>query len=686
MVGIGSKYMVGLAQVSTASVMGTPMGYLLRGNAYNKQEDDIFAPRFNTGAEGLNDLDLWKTWQMTDFSGGSFQDVWQDTTKFQLLKNAELNPIDNRLYPTPKKATCTLPASMRTARQHWAVYRNELYIITNGSGSVGTAFGAVAKYAPSTKTFTNVKADFATGPSSLVVLGDKLWVATTNGLVWSFDGTTWTSDSRYGFGQIKKFGNLLMCTGATTTTDEGKLWSRDTTAGSGAVVSYIGEVGDYNKPIVTMEEFNHRFYMGKSDGLFAYDGVLISCIIDLSKDQDARNFKAMVTYNGALYFILKNALYRLTGTTLEKVREFANYETVSTLTAADGRLYIGTYVTTAATGMGQAAADCRLYYYDGVGFFCYDGTTTGVNSAFEPCRIMYLNDGTYRHLIFEISGSSGIGDNTAYCFNQALQFGNGSNSVYNDLEIYTSEFDGGFPYIDKYNDSATLSYEGALTGDTLTASWRINDGTTWGAFSSTIGGVFRKLQFKLVLSRVNASSGLSLTSFSLRYYLSPDLKRKWNMTMLCVGQSDTPLELEDYSTETTTAKLLREQIYACRANDTPSILFDIDTTTATGTHTSGVTTINVASTAMFPNSGYAYNDTTGELFLYTGKTATSFTGVTRGRWGTTATAMAASDSICSAYRVLLKIVSDRVIAPATVDGVMNTYGNEAEVSVIIREA
>lgn len=55
-----------------------------------------------------------------------------------------------------------------------------------------------------------------------------------------------------------------------------------------------------------------------------------------------------------------------------------------------------------------------------------------------------------------------------------------------------------------------------------------------------------------------------------------------------------------------------------------------------GNHTSGVTTITVDDTTSFPSSGYATIDT--EIFSYTGKTGTTFTGVTRGVDGTSAAA------------------------------------------------
>lgn len=59
-------------------------------------------------------------------------------------------------------------------------------------------------------------------------------------------------------------------------------------------------------------------------------------------------------------------------------------------------------------------------------------------------------------------------------------------------------------------------------------------------------------------------------------------------------------------------------------------------TLSTAAHTNSVTTITVASTSAFPSKGYLVIKR--EIVSYTGKTSTTFTGVTRGVGGTTAAA------------------------------------------------
>lgn len=59
-------------------------------------------------------------------------------------------------------------------------------------------------------------------------------------------------------------------------------------------------------------------------------------------------------------------------------------------------------------------------------------------------------------------------------------------------------------------------------------------------------------------------------------------------------------------------------------------------TLATASHTNSVTTVTVASTSKFPSKGYIV--VKREIISYTGTTATTFTGCTRGVGGTTAAA------------------------------------------------
>jgi len=86
-------------------------------------------------------------------------------------------------------------------------------------------------------------------------------------------------------------------------------------------------------------------------------------------------------------------------------------------------------------------------------------------------------------------------------------------------------------------------------------------------------------------------------------------------------------------------------------NGTANVTIAADT--INGAHTAAVTTITVNSTAGFDSSGVIWIEEAGlgtaEAVAYTGTTATTFTGCTRGYWGSTATTHATNDRVRTAY-------------------------------------
>jgi hypothetical protein len=692
--GVGAKYHIALGLLSSTNQAQSFFGYLLRGRGYSKTDAKIFAPRFGTGEQGLNDLDIFKSWAQSDWSGGSFQEAFSDPASFSLLQNALLNKFNKLLYPTKSQTALTFPGGMRNNRRYGIMYKNEFYIISNGAGVTGPGFGAVAKL--SGTTFTNVKNDFATAVSSVAVLNNLLWVATSGGVYWMYDGTTWTAGgAAYFTAEILQPYNGKMYAGDTGV-NAGRLTSHDGTNMSGAT-TFVGTPGDINKPINCLLEFNHRLYIGKADGLYAYDGVQISCILDYSTDYDARNFKWLVQLNGIMYFTLKNCLYQFNGATVELVRDFSQYERINGLSVAYGRLWVMTSTIIAPLGMGASTAQQNFFYYDGTGWFCYDQSHV-TQDGLDAYQVFY--DGT--NLLFFVAGSSGIADNTGYLVPLANEFLAGTS---NTLSVFTSEFDANFPLIDKYLASVQVGYENLAVSDVITVKFRTFDGLTWSSYQTlgtinsasasgklstldvAVSSLFKRLQIQVTLARTNVS-GAALKSVNAEYLLEPTYKRQWVVSAICQGQSDQPLVLADNSTEeTNTAKQLREQIYKCRDSHYPILFQDIDLTTLNqgGTLASGATTLTAVDTSTFPTAGYVQIDS--EIIQYTGKTATTLTGLVRGKFGTSAATHVDASIINVVYRVVLSDVqNESVVSPAITDGVMDTYGNESEITFVLKEA
>lgn len=697
-VGVGSKYHVAL----------NGQGYLLRGRGYNKRDAKVFTPRFGTGEMGEGDLDLWKTQSRDDFSGGMFQEEYDDLTKYNVIMNGLRSTLDGRLYPTPTTATGATTGSWESTAGLWTeyngflyqfnrvfdtgIYRNWLYRIDSSNAS--TIYNSASTPALPTALMT------ANTPDAVIVFNNMLWVSFAGNQIFSFDGTTWTADTRYGFSLMKVFNGKIYATGASATKDRGKLWSRDGTVGTTGVVTYIGDVGDVNRPINSFEVFNHRLYIGKTDGLYAYDGVQISVVLDYSKNVDSSNFRNMAVLNGALYFTAKNILYKFDGATVTTVLDLTRI-TYTQMQAGNGYLWFlntsqsSSYFTDALPAY-TSTGSIVLYAFDGLAWYGYANETTQDGNAVS--QLMFYNG----HIFYSTDGQ---GSGTGHYGNMyRIPFGsNFTATTTRTLQIDDSYFDGGFPNIDKVLEEIEVDAINLIAGDTITVTYRYYNGQVWSNFA-TLGTItststsnrltlwkanqtciFRKVQVRVTLAR-GASSNASIKDFAFKWILCPDEKYEWNLTLLAQGSSDNQLVLADNSTtETKTAAQLREAVYQARFSDTPVGFEDIDITTNTNLINAAVTSFTVGDTSTFKSSGFIKID--DEVIYYTGKTSTSFTGCTRGALGTVAAGHAAAAPISAYYRVVVtSIANESVVAPNIVDGVMDSYGNESELNIILQEA
>lgn len=704
--GVGTKYHVAI----------NGQGYLLRGRGYNKRDAKIFAPRFGTGEMGESDLDLFKNQSRTDFSGGMFQDKYDDLTKSQVIMGGLRNPLNGHLYPSGMTETGAKQGTWEsTALPIWTEYKGKLYYFARVwdtgtyrnwlyyyDGSTGGVYNSTSSPALPAALMTATLSD-------MLVFNNTLWVTAGGNQIWSFDGTTWTADTRYGFSYGKVFNGKMYFTGALSSSDQGRLWSRDGGIGSAGAVSQIGDVGDVNRPINCFEVYNHRLYIGKTDGLYAYDGVQISCILDYSKQVDTSNFSSMTVLNGVLYFTTRQSLMKFDGSTVSVVTDISQLG-FTKVKAALGYLWAKTGIFTSnyfADNLPAhtSASSFSLYAFDGAAWFGY--TNEATQDSNQVSQLYFFNGSIYYATDGQGSGSGFYGGLFRIPLSSTLY---GTGTAYNILTVDDSQFDAGFPNVDKVLETLEVDVPGLIAGDMVDIYYRTQVDTSFGTWSSwqnagqinssslsnridlwkTTAGpqVFRAIQVRIKVTRGSGSSNLSLQGFSFKYYLSPDQKNEWNIVLLTQGQSDTPLILADNSTaETKTAAQLREVIYQARFSDTPIGFEDIDITTLTSSITNSSTTIPVADTSAFKSSGLIKID--DEIIYYTSKTATQFNVAAggRGALGTTNTSHSSAATVNMYYRaVVTSIANESVVAPGIVDGVMDSYGNESEINIVLQEA
>ena len=565
-------------------------------------------------------------------------------------------------------------------------------------GYNGTTAASIADDATITQSetykWTAVKTDFANGITDITLCNGCLWVATGNGNpFWKWNGTTWTSSTLWTPQKVCAFNAKILGTSA------GTLFSHDASTADG-VRATIGVVGDANIDCNSMIVFNHRLYIGKPDGLFAYDGVQITCVLSYANDVNANNFRYMAVHNGALYFICKNQLYRFNGSTVEEIKDLTNLQTITAMASGYGRLWFlttapsGYFVTGGKGGEVPANAYC-LYYYDGVGVTLYDDLNVGIHT---PYCIAF----TGSILSYFVSGASAVLDTRHFYIDLSKEFTAKSMNV---GTIFTSSFDAGFGNIDKAFESFEVNHENMIAGDTIGVYYKLYDGDTWDAAWSNLGqitsatsnrlwryttpalnGVFKKSKFKIVVTRVGTST-LGIRSYAMKYIISPDYKREWQISLLAVGSTNNPLELLDGTAETVTSYALRENIYACRENDSTIPFEDIDFTITNGAVTTTATSITVDTTHLFPSAGFIKID--DEIIKYTGKSATQFTGCTRASLSTSAATHTDNEIVNSYYRVILSdIINEEVYWPVDppVEATPSLVNPETIQTIVLKEA
>lgn len=683
-IGVGTKYHLAI----------NGQGFLLAPSGYSKQDANVFIPRFGTGSSDLGDLDLFKTLAQTDLSGGSFQDVYDDPTKFSLIKNMVYNSYDKALYTTPTATNITMSSytAWRTSiLPRNAVYNGDLYFAANGLGSVASGYGAIYKY-NGAGGITSVKTNFSLAVTDVIVFNGLLFVFTggSGGSVWAYNGTTWTEDNRYGFRQAAVLRDNMVTNG-TTGSNAGTISLRDGTAGTSATVTSIGAVGDANIAISSMVSFNSRVYIGKPDGLFVYDGVLVSNIMDTSKDLSSSNFKFMTSYNGTLYFVLNNSIYSFNGSFIEKIREFNKYESIVYLGVANGRLYITTKVLTTSSDKWSNQNDSAFYYYDGVGWFCYH-TVTSSSTFSTPLGFMYSSNTSGDKTFIEVFANSSFSEVQLKYIDMNQEYTAVSN---NTGIIITSEFAADFPDINKYLDAFTVKTKDMAASDSILVEFRIHNGTSWSSFSTlgtiistlsklqihktSLSSTFRKIQFRLTVTR-DAASTMAIKEYSMDYYLTPQQRWQWRVRLQTTGSDSAPLPLLDNSTESANPPELRESIYAARSSSTPISFEDIDYTKLNGSLTDSATTLTVDTTDTMRTAGFVKID--DEIIEYTGKTSTTLTGCTRGALQTAAATHTDNTIVNSYYRAVLTSIDSEIVA---LPNQLET-GQESQIQITLEEA
>ena len=225
--------------------------------------------------------------------------------------------------------------------------------------------------------------------------------------------------------------------------------------------------------------------------------------------------------------------------------------------------------------------------------------------------------------------------------------------------------------IDKLMNSINIGFEKLITGQEIKvyyadiptplpsiSTWTLLGSVTYAADGGTVqfknlpfpvGTVAKKMWFRVQLVGPGTSTP-ALTDFTLEYLPMPDFKKQWQLNVNCADD----LKLLDGTLVETVGRELKSRLERSWWTKSQLDFQDLDYATTLVNEnplSSSNTTVTVDSTYDFPEQGRIRID--DEEITYTAKTATTFTGCTRGARGTRAASHADNSVVNNAYRVII---------------------------------
>ena len=204
----------------------------------------------------------------------------------------------------------------------------------------------------------------------------------------------------------------------------------------------------------------------------------------------------------------------------------------------------------------------------------------------------------------------------------------------------------------KYSTDGTKGWTDASWVSLGSADYSIDGGTiTFKSLYFPVNTVYKKIWLGVALEG-GGSDTPTLQDISVAYYPLPTYKQRWNLMIECF---DDLLLLDGKTREPKKGAELRNLLKSNWLSNRAIDFEDIDYAETAVNNGSGITasatTIEVDSTSNFPEQDILKIDT--EQIKYTGRTATSFTGCTRGYDNTVATTHADDAAVSNLHKVMI---------------------------------
>jgi hypothetical protein len=491
----------------------------------------------------------------------------------------------------------------------WSGGEGYLQFDAEAPGRWRSGLGADGSSAPgSLRVGPSLQASFASGLDGFTVLqpyGGKLYAGTTDGKVYQLSGGSWTLSRDTGkAGGVRSMavfrGELFVGNGSDGVVDsyDGTTWTagRFTVAG----VSGVRSMAVFDPSVPTLHLGCGRSPQAE---LRRWNGSSVSAVLFNPQEPTP---ETMLVLNRVLYVFgadsasRRGSIYRYDGTTWEYLLGLPEqYPTVGLVW--DGLAYLG---------MGAGG---ELWSFDGAsarlvrgglaagndelrGLAVWGGALwVGVRSGSEV-RLKRFNGQAWSEpagggAVSSVQGMATLGGELYVAGQQAgaapvYKLAAGAYRTSGTLE--SGLFSAGLPGVDKVFRSARVVHTALASGEAVDLQYRLEDSGAWttlgtsnlvGATSATFsfpaGVVGRLIGLRVVLT---ATAGTTPAVYDLlvRYALAPELKREWELAARLEGTAELPLVRPDGSSEPKSGAELSAAVWALKAQPGPLSFVDLD--------------------------------------------------------------------------------------------------------------
>jgi hypothetical protein len=598
----------------------------------------------------FSDASQWLPWAQSDWSGGFQEEKWSDNATYKIANN-----IDT----VSKYGQITLQPNIVAVKTDFAA---------------GHTFGAAISFIGNVDT------------ESYILVGTKHAVTTACQL-WKIDGddtshqitTNWAASTLAVTDMDIFRRNVLIALDARGNGEaclqsyDGSTFSELYTGYKIDMVKVIGDriyIGQYN---FDSSQFELAY---SDDGGTTFTTIMTNIGGESAGGVYRRIIKGCVSYS-TLYFLIQldNAIefWSCQDIYTSKIYDFPHLTDADIHASKDGLVMI--------SGKDEKG-EVQVYIWTGSQLIhSFSETVDGLTCS-SLCLTEHqgyiitqnlLFDGTFwfTHINSAISGGSVL--------IPFISFGTSVGQIYfygtdsgGDLDIYrtgtgyattgyviTGLFTGSKPAIDKLWYSVELDFKALVAGESIQVLYSIDNEATWtslGTVSETgrqkytflfSNIVSRQIQLKIVLNG-NGTTTPTLYDFVCRFQPIADERYQWTLNLKCFENMQL---LDGKTSEPKRGVELRNSLLMAKETKSVIDFEDIDyfETQLSAAVNNAVTTIPVDSTANAPEKGRFRID--DEWMTYTGKTAVSFTGCTRGARGTIQATHSNDSAVTNKYKV-----------------------------------